>query len=145
MPQLSSYGADTLDDTDKIAGVTSGGAVKLYTGSQFGKLGVEDQVLAGGARVTSKSLTTGSITIDPGDRPLQYITNNGAFTITAPANDGSCMLFVENSTNAGAVTFSGFNVPASTGDALDTTPGNAFTISIWRVNGVSGYRVAAHQ
>jgi hypothetical protein len=108
-------------------------------------LNVEDQVLAGGATVTSKSLSTGHITIDCGDRPLQYITNGGAFTITAPASDGSMMLLVTNNGSAGTITFSGFTVGSSTGDALTTTNTNKFTIAIWRINGVSGYRIAAHQ
>jgi hypothetical protein len=109
------------------------------------ELDVEDQALTGGARVTSKSLSTGNITIDPGDRPNQYITNGGAFTITAPANDGSCLLLVTNNSSAGAITFSGFSVGSNTGDALTTTDTHKFSISIWRTNGVSGYRIAAHQ
>lgn len=145
MPQASTYPADTLDATDKVLGTTSGGAVKNYAGSEFAKLNVEDQTLVGGARVTAKVLTPGNITIDPGDRPLQAIVNSGAFTLTAPANDGSCMVLVENGTSAGAITFSGFSVGASTGDALTTTTGHLFTISIWRISGVAGYRIAAHQ
>jgi hypothetical protein len=104
-----------------------------------------DQTLSGGANVTATELTEGSITVDCGKCPLQYITNGGAFTITAPANDGSCMLLVTNNSIAGAITFSGFSVGANTGDALLTTNTDKFTISIWRINGVSGYRVAAHQ
>ncbi len=108
-------------------------------------LNIADQTVTGGANVTSLSLTTGNVTIDCGARPLQFITNNGAYTITTPANDGSCMLLVTNGASAGATTFSGFSVGASTGDALTTTNTSKFTISIWRINGVSGYRVAAHQ
>jgi hypothetical protein len=118
-------------------------AAHVKTG--MAELDVEDQVLTGGARVTSKSLSTGNITIDPGDRPIQHITNGGAFTITAPANDGSCMLLVTNNSSAGAITFSGFSVGSSTGDALTTTDTHKFTISIWRINSVAGYRIAAHQ
>jgi hypothetical protein len=106
---------------------------------------VEDQLISGGANVTSKSLSTGNITVDCGARPLQYITNGGAFTITAPAADGSCKLLVSNNASAGAITFSGFSVPASPGDPLTTTNGHKFTINIWRINGTSGYRIAAMQ
>src|SRR5271157_1148132 len=49
---------------------------------------VTNQSITGGAIVTSVGLTTGSITCNSGICPLQYITNNGAFTITAPASDG---------------------------------------------------------
>jgi hypothetical protein len=145
MPALGTYPADTLDDTDKILGSTSGGLAKNFAGTEFGKLNVEDQILAGGARVTTKVLATGSVTIDPGDRPLQAISNNGAFTITAPANDGSCMLLVANDSAAGAITFSGFTVGSNTGDALTNNAGHKFTISIWRISGIAGYRIAAHQ
>ena len=109
------------------------------------QLDVEDQALTGGVRITAKSLSTGNITIDPGDRPLQFITNGGAFTITAPANDGSIILLVTNNASAGAITFSGFSVGASTGDALTTTNGHKFSIAIWRINGTSGYKITAHQ
>jgi hypothetical protein len=145
MPQASTYDTDTADATDFLLGVTAGGVVKRYDIGEFALLGVEEQVLAGGARVTSKSLSTGNITIDCGDRPIQHITNGGAFTLTAPANDGSCMLLVTNNGSAGAITFSGFDVGSSTGDALTTTDGHLFTISIWRINGTAGYRIAAHQ
>jgi hypothetical protein len=105
----------------------------------------EDQIISGGADVTSKSLVTGNVTIDCGDRPLQYITNNGAFTITAPTEDGSCILLVTNGAAAGSITFTGFSVGSSTGDTLTTVNTSKFSISIWRINGVSGYRIAAHQ
>jgi hypothetical protein len=153
MAWVFNYGTDTLDDTDRVLGTNSAGAVKNFAGTEFGKLNAEDQVLAGGARVTSKQLSFPAspdvpLVIDPGDRPLQYVNNLGPFTIQAPANDGSCMLMIINSQSpdvSGAVTFSGFTVGSSTGDSLTTTAGHRFTVSIWRINGVSGYRVMAHQ
>ncbi len=109
------------------------------------RLNAEDQTVRGGANVLAKQLPAGNVRIDCGGRPLQYITNSGAFTITAPYLDGSCMLLVTNSSAAGAITFSGFSVGSSTGDTYATTSGYYFTISLWRINGVSGYRIAAHQ
>jgi hypothetical protein len=109
------------------------------------QLAVADQTLSGGANVTSATLTTGNITVDCGTCPLQFITNGGNFTITAPSNDGSCMILVTNNASAGTITFSGFSVGANTGDALTTTNTSKFTISVWRINGTSGYRIAAHQ
>jgi len=106
---------------------------------------VEGQTLSGGANVTSKSLSTGSITIDCGARPLQYITNGGAFTITAPAADGSCMLLVTNNGSAGSITFSGFTVGSNTGDAFTLTNGNKFMVTIVRINGTSTYQNKALQ
>ncbi len=102
-------------------------------------LNIADQTLTGGANVSSLGLTPGNVTIDCGSRPLQSITNNGAFTITAPANDGSCMILVVNGASAGAITFSGFNVGANTGDAFTTTNGSRFTITVWRINGIASY------
>lgn len=150
--------AQTFNNGDfKLAGATSGTTILAAAATASGTisfpavtdtvavLGTADQTVAGGANVTSQSLSTGNVTIDCGSRPLQFITNGAAFTITAPANDGSCMLLVTNNASAGAITFSGFSVGTNTGDALTTTNTNKFTISIWRINGTSGYRIAAHQ
>lgn len=119
------------------------------TGSQcntsVASLSVVDQLLTGGNNVTSASDTTGNITIDCGKSPLQFQTNGAAFTLTAPTHDGSCMLLSTNNASAGTITFSGFTVGANTGDALDTTNGHIFTISIWRINGTAAYSVFAHQ
>lgn len=111
-------------------------------------LDVADQTISGGFNVTSDNLGTvssGTTTIDCGARPLQYLTNGGAFTLAAPSNDGSCLVLTTNNASAGTITFSGFSVGSNTGDALDTTNTHKFTISIWRINSTSGYRVAAHQ
>ena len=124
-----------------------GSAVVTLPGatSTLAALDLADQTISGGGNVTSLSQATGNITIDCGARPLQYMTNSGAFTITAPANDGSCILLVTNDGTAGSITFSGFSVGGTTGDSLTTTNGDKFSIQIWRINGTSGYRVAAHQ
>src|SRR5215207_5286732 len=139
MPDIDTYALRTLT---QVLGHDSSGNVGRAPGAV---LDVENQVLSGGATVTSKSLTTGNITIDCGDRPLQFITNGGAFTITAPAADGSCILLVTNNGSAGTITFTGFTVGSSVGDALTTTDTHKFSIHIWRINGVSAYRIAAHQ
>jgi hypothetical protein len=52
---------------------------------------------------------------------------------------------VTNNGSAGAITFSGFTVGSNVGDSLTTTNTEKFSIHIWRINGVSGYRIAAHQ
>jgi hypothetical protein len=111
-------------------------------------LGTADQTQSGGANLTSYSIGTissGTTTVDCGKNPAQYLTNGGAFTLAAPSNDGTCLVLVTNNGSAGAITFSGFTVGSNTGDALTTTSGNKFTISVWRINGVAGYRVAAMQ
>jgi hypothetical protein len=108
-------------------------------------LSQEDQLLFGGANVSAKALSQGSLTLDCGARPVQYITNNAAFTITAPTRDGFCMVLVTNGASAGAITFTGFSVGSSTGDTITTTSASKFTISFWRINSISGYRILAHQ
>ena len=50
-----------------------------------------------------------------------------------------------NNGSAGAITFSGFTVGSNTGATLTTTNTNKFTVSIWRINGTSGYNIFAHQ
>ena len=112
-------------------------------------LGLANQVMAGGVYLTAASNSTGNVTVNCGLNPVQYIINGGAYTITAPTHDGSCLLMVRNNGSAGATSFFGFTVGSNTGDALDTTSGHLFTISIWRITdgtgSVAGYRVAAMQ
>jgi hypothetical protein len=91
--------------------------------------------ILGGANVTSLTQSTGNITVDCGTRPAQYIANTGAFTVTAPANDGYCYLDVENGASAGAVSVSGFAPNSIGGASLDTTNGHNFRLYISRVHG----------
>lgn len=96
-------------------------------GAQLANLGLEDQTVAGGAGVTSKSLGTvssGTLTLDMGDRPLQHYTNNGAHTLAPGAVTGSCVLDITNGASAGATTTSGFTKVG--GDSLDTTNAHKF-------------------
>lgn len=113
--------------------------------STVAALNIANQTLAGGVNVTSQTRTTGNVTATCGLRPLQYITNSGAFTLTAPTSDGSCIMLVTNDGSAGSITFSGFSVGSSTGDSLSTANTYKYSIHIWRINGTSGYRIAAHQ
>lgn len=131
------------------AATLAGGGGGTYslpgTTSTLAALTVADQTVTGGANVTTLANSTGNLTVDCGARPLQSITNGGAFTLTAPAADGSCVLLVTNNASAGAISFSGFSVGSATGDALTVTNTSKFSIMIWRVAGTSGYRIAAHQ
>lgn len=94
----------------------------------FALLDVEDQTVTGGARVTSKSLgtqTTGTLTPDPGDRPMQHYTNGGAHTLAPGSNTGTYILDITNNASAGAITTSGWTKVF--GDAFTTTNGHKFT------------------
>jgi hypothetical protein len=98
-----------------------------------------------GFTVTPNSISTGSFTVDPSLGNYQYVTNNGAYTITAPASDCAVDILVTNGASAGATTFSGFTVGSSTGSALTTTNTNKFLISVRRINGTSTYSIYALQ
>jgi hypothetical protein len=151
--------------------VTQGGAIALvggevhlstiacaqYDGTQYdletfataASLVNQDQPLSGGANVTSYSLGAGSgggtVTLDCGKAPLQYIANNGNFTFAAPSNDGSCMVLITNGGAAGTVSFSGFTTNANTGEPLTTTNTSKFIITIVRINSVSTWLSKALQ
>ncbi len=110
------------------------------------KLDTEDQTLAGGARVTSKDLGTvssGTLTPDPGDRPLQHYTNNGAHTLAPGANAGSYLLDITNGASAGAITTSGWTKVV--GDAFTTTNAHKFRCACSVGNGGSLLIVQALQ
>lgn len=88
---------------------------------------IEDQTLSGGARVTEKDLGTissGTVTPDPGDRPMQKYTNGGAHTLAPGSNVGAYLLTIVNNSSAGAVTTSGWTKVA--GGAFTTTNGHKF-------------------
>jgi hypothetical protein len=95
----------------------------------YARLDAEDQTISGGARVTPKdlgNLSGASITPDPGDRPIQKVTNNGAGSILPGSNEGQYTLIVLNTTGAGAITTTGWTLE---GDAFDTTTTSKFLCS----------------
>lgn len=113
---------------------------ELFSPASSASLVRQDQTLVGGANVTSNNLgtiTTGTLTIDCGKGPLQYLTDGGTFTIAAPARDGSCMILITNTTGAQIPSFSGFTVNSNTGEPFTTTSGNKFMVTILEINGVA--------
>jgi hypothetical protein len=108
-----------------LLGLVIGTNVQAYD-ANTAKLNVEDQTLSGGARVTIKdlgNLSGASITPDPGDRPTQKVTNNGAGSILPGSNFGTYRLLVINTTGAGVITTTGWTLM---GDAFDTTTTSKF-------------------
>lgn len=105
------------------------------------------QTITGGFNFTPNNIGTAAGTVTP--NPLlgnyQYLTNNGAFTLAAPASDCAIDILITNGASAGAITFSGFTVNAVTGEPLSTTNGNKFIISIRRINGIATYIIKALQ
>jgi hypothetical protein len=95
-------------------------------GSVVALLGTENQTLAGGAVVTEKDLgtqTSGTLTPDPGDRPMQIVVNGGAFTLSPGTNVGYYILTITNNSSAGAITTSGWTKVVGT---FGTTNGNKY-------------------
>jgi hypothetical protein len=138
----------TVNNSITLAGTDSTTWTGPSSNATLAALNIVDQTLSGGANVTAFSIGTvssGTTTIDCGKSPLQFLTNGGAFTLAAPSNDGSCIVLSTNNGSAGTVTFSGFSDGSNTGDALNTTNTDKFSIFVWRDNGTAGYRVAAHQ
>ena len=80
-----------------------------------------------------------NITINSSNGNYQYWASNGAYTITAPAQDCAVDILLTNGTAAGTITFSGFTVGASTGSAYATTNGNRYILSVRRINSISTY------
>jgi hypothetical protein len=112
-----------------FAGAASGysfDAALNVGGSTVALLGTEDQTLAGGARVTVKDLGTissGTVTPDPGARPHQKYTNNGAHTLAPGTNQGSYWLDIMNGGSAGAIATSGWTKVVG---SFTTTNGHKF-------------------
>jgi hypothetical protein len=109
------------------------------------------QTISGGATVNTSANgnlgSGGNITVNCGLSPLQYINVNAAMQISPPAADSSCIVMLTMVTGAGAVTFvGGWKVGTNTGDTpIVSTVSNQYSIFVWRINGVPGYRVASHQ
>lgn len=126
----NTYAERTIQGGDGID-LTNGNGVSgnpsLAVDSTVARLNAENQALTGGAVVTSKSLGTqssGTLTLDMGDRPLQHYTNGGAHTLAPGTNAGSILLDITNNASAGAITTSGFTFVS--GDSFTTTNGHKF-------------------
>ena len=123
-------GIGTATPTRKLDVVGSVAGTSFFKGSaEFGN-DVADQVITGGARITSLSLgtiTTGTVTPDPGDRPMQHYTNGGAHTLAPGSNAGFYTLDITNNGSAGAITTSGWTKVA--GSVFTTTNGHKFRCS----------------
>lgn len=130
--------ARTITGTTGKITVTNGDGVAgdptITVGAHIAQLTEADQVITGGARVTSLALgtagvvDTGTLTLDPGDRPLQHYTNNGAHTLAPGSNAGTIVLDITNGSSAGAITTSGFT--KVDGDSFTTTNTHKFRCSV---------------
>lgn len=90
-----------------------------------------------GARVEAKdlgNLAGASLSLDPGDRPIQIAKNNGAGGLLPSANPGTFLLVVTNAAGAASITTTGWVVK---GDSFDLTVGSKFLCSCLIVAGTA--------
>lgn len=88
---------------------------------------IENQAITGGGTITSKSLgtqTTGTLTLDLGDRGLQHYINGGAHTLAPGAITGASLIDITNNASAGAIVTSGWTTVVGSG--FTTTNGHKF-------------------
>lgn len=130
--RLHDNGDATKQLAFQLSGITAGQTRTLTPPNADATIlggNVEDQTISGGARVTPKdlgNLSGQSITPDPGDRPIQKVTNNGAGSILPGSNEGQYTLQVINTSNAGAITTTGWTLR---GDVFDPTTTSKFLCS----------------
>jgi hypothetical protein len=113
-------------DTDTSLTRVSAG-IAAVEGHQITVMDTENQPLTGGVTVTEKSLgtiTTGTTTLDMGDRPMHSYTNGGAHTLAPGAVIGSTLVAITNNGSAGTITTSGWTKVS--GDSFTTTNGHKF-------------------
>jgi len=96
------------------------------------------QINGGGVRVTPYTIPQGNTTLDSGNGPIQYYLNSQTATITAPSNDGSFLMFINNAASANTLTWSGFTYASSNfGDPYVLSANNKFLFHVSRVVGIS--------
>lgn len=145
-------GNDTFSGTSNFTGPFQiGGFVITWPGvaTTVAALNLQNQSVTGGATSPGVSLgifSGGTLTINCGLGQQQFLTNNGPFTINAPANDGACNVQITNGASAGAIIFTGFTVnTAFVGATMTTGISNKYLVTINRNNGSSVYFVVPQQ
>lgn len=135
----STFWNATANDSTNLGGVTSANYLRK---DATGTVTIGYTVTPYNGGVVSAA---GSYTVNPANGNYQYYNANGAHTLTAPSSDCAVDLLITNGTSAGAITFSGFTVGASTGSTYATTSGQRFVISVRRINAISTYSIYALQ
>lgn len=128
--QVSDLNAFTSADESKLDGIEAGADVTdavNVAAAGAAMLSASDQMITGGANVTvldQGTKSSGTYTLDYGARPIQRLTNGGAFTLAPDASEGTLVLHIINNGSAGAITTSGWTLVD--GDAFTTTNGHEF-------------------
>lgn len=145
-PTPTAEGDMQWDTDDNQIKVGDGSGTKTFSDdSKLAVLAAQDQVITGGARVTPLSLgtiTSGTVTPDPGDCSLQYYTNGGAHTLAPGSNTGYILLDITNNGSAGAITTSGWTKVVG---SFNTTNGNKFRCALSVSNAGSLLTIQAMQ
>jgi hypothetical protein len=106
------------------------------------------QAFSGGFAITDFSIGTkssGTYQVNCGNGPQQWLTNGGAFTLSAPAGGGNCLVKTENNGSAGVITPSGFSPATCAGATADTVNGHKFLYSIITIHGDTTCSILAYQ
>lgn len=130
--------------------ITIGGFVQTFPGAAatLAALNLTGQTISGGANVTvfsNGTLTTGTFTPNCGNGPIQTLGSNGFTTFAAPANDGSCDIWMTNGASAAFSGFTGYTTNSNTGEPVTNTNTNVFIIHVERASGVSTFFIKALQ
>jgi hypothetical protein len=128
VPEFQASGTDFYVLFSHDGGTTIYGAP--ITDFSAASLTDENQALSGGVTVTEKDLGTvssGTTTLDMGDRPMHKYTNGGAHTLNPGAVIGTTLIAITNNASAGAITTAGWTKVA--GDSFTTTNGHKFLCS----------------
>lgn len=88
------------------------------------------------------TITSGIVELSAFNGRQQYVTNNGAHTLTAPEQNCEIELRYTNAASAGAVTLSGF---IHSDGAFTTNNGDKFLCRISAMNGESYIEIIALQ
>lgn len=110
----------------------------------------------GGFKVTSNNggvVSAGTFNLNEANGNYQYITANGAFTLTAPTNDSAIDLMITNGTGASTITFpavaanatNGWTAATIMGDIYGTVSGDKYLFMARKIGGVATYAFKALQ
>lgn len=89
------------------------------------------------------TVSTGTTTPEPSAGATKTLTNGGAFTWAAPAEEGGYVCIVTNNATAGAVTASGFDEEETA--KFTTTNGDKFEVCVTNIGGQQSMTVRALQ
>lgn len=134
-------GAGAVNGVMKANG--SGAVSAAVAGTDFLAPGVTATITKGYA-VAPHSIgapsAASTVTPDPANGNYQYLTNNAAFTLAAPASDCAIDILVTNGSTAGSISMSGFSAPAGGGgDTYATTNASKYLLMIRRINATATY------